>query len=77
MTTPFTTTSSTRQDDLLYIAEIHVGVRWRTLRQRHQAYLPFLTTVFEGQIWNGAGNATTEEGTLGFFGFNAGNGMEW
>jgi hypothetical protein len=73
----FTTTRTTGRDDLLSIAEIQVGIRWQASQNRNLVLRPFLTSAFEGQIWNGAGNATSEEGNLGFFGFTAGGGLNW
>jgi len=77
LTNSFTTTRVTSRDDLLSIAEIQVGVRWQARSYRGRILTPFLTTAFEGQIWNGAGNASSEEGNLGFFGFNSGFGVNW
>src|SRR5690606_9027371 len=75
LVTPFNTSRSTSRDDLLSIAEIQVGFQWHS--PYHRVYQPFFTAAMEGQIWNGAGNATSEEGTLGFFGFTTGAGLEW
>jgi hypothetical protein len=33
--------------------------------------------ALEGQFWNGAGNASSEVGNLGFWGFNSGFGVNW
>ena len=73
----FTTTRNTSRDDLLSIAEIQVGVRWQASQNRRRVVKPFLTSAFEGQIWNGAGNATSEDGNLGFVGISAGGGLNW
>ncbi len=73
----FTTTRVTNRDDLLSIAEIQVGLRWQASQNRGRRLIPFVTSAFEGQIWNGAGNASSEEGNLGFFGFTAGAGVNW
>lgn len=77
LTTPFNTSRTTGGDDLLSIGEIQVGFRWQSLGRRGQTYRPFLSAALEGQIWNGAGNATSEDGALGFFGFNTGAGVSW
>ncbi len=75
--TPFNTSRTTNRDDLLSIGEIQLGFRWQSLDKRGQPYRPFLTAALEGQVWNGAGNATSEDGSLGFFGFNTGAGLTW
>jgi hypothetical protein len=77
LTTPFNTSRTTNRDDLLSIGEIQLGFRWQSLAKRGQPYRPFLTAAMEGQIWNGAGSATSEDGSLGFFGFNTGAGLTW
>ena len=74
---PLTTTQTSSRDDLLSIAEIQLGFRWIAAQKRSQSLRPFLSFAMEGQVWNGAGNASSEEGTLGFFGFNSGAGVEW
>jgi hypothetical protein len=73
----FNTTRNTGRDDLLSIAEIQVGIRCQASPHRRRAIKPFVVCAFEGQIWNGAGNATSEEGNLGFFGFTTGCGFNW
>lgn len=73
----FITRSVTSRDDLLSIAEIQYGVRWEGIRTRHRIFVPFLSIALEGQVWNGAGSATSEEGNIGFFGFNTGFGIGW
>ncbi len=73
--TPITTTQTTNRDDLLSIGEIQLGLQWRGWRWR--ALRPFVSTAIEGQVWNGAGNASSETGTLGLFGFNTSLGVDW
>ena len=73
----FTTTSTTGRDDLLSIAEIQLGVRWQAVAHRSRIFLPFFSIAMEGQLWNGAGSAASEDGNLGFFGFNTGAGVGW
>src|SRR5690606_1729620 len=68
-------TRTTSRDDLLSIAEIQVGLQWHS--PYYQVYQPFFTVAMEGQIWNGAGNATSEQGTPGSFGFTSGAGLKW
>jgi hypothetical protein len=75
LTTPFTTTRTTSRDDLLTIAEIQLGLQYHS--NYYNVYQPFFSVALEGQVWNGAGTATSEEGTLGFFGFNTGAGLKW
>ena len=77
LTTPFNTSRTTNRDDLLSIGEIQLGFRWQSLARRGQPYRPFLTAAVEGQTWNGAGSATSEDGSLGFFGFSTGAGLMW
>jgi hypothetical protein len=74
LTTPFTTTSVQSHDDLWSIAELQVGARWTGGRYR-SAWHPFLSAALEGQLWNGAGNASSDTGNLGFLGFNIGTGI--
>lgn len=75
LTTPFTTTRTTSRDDLLTIAEIQLGLQWHS--NYYHVYQPFFSVAMEGQVWDGAGTATSEEGALGFFGFNTGAGVQW
>ncbi len=73
---PATVTRTTNRDDLLSIAEIQFGFGWKA-RRRGGAVLPFVTVAMEGQIWNGAGTASSEDGDLGFFGFTSAFGVDW
>jgi hypothetical protein len=73
----FTTTSTTSRDDVLSIAEVQVGVRWQARPNQYRILIPFFSAAFEGQVWNGAGSATSEDGNLGFLGFNTGFGVGW
>lgn len=75
LTTSFSTTRTTGRDDLLSVGEIQLGFLWQSASRR--LYRPFLSLAMEGQIWNGAGNASSEDGSLGFFGFNSGAGLTW
>lgn len=77
LTAPFSTTRSTNRDDLLSIAEMQLGFRWQGKKLPHRRHIPFATFAMEGQVWNGAGNATSEEGTIGFFGFATSVGFDW
>jgi len=77
--TPFTTRDSTSRDDLLPIGEMQVGIDWRTpltrFVQRDGEF--FCRAALEGQLWQDAGNATSEEGNLGFFGVSLAAGITW
>ena len=77
LTSSFNTTRVSSRSDLLPIGEIQVGLRWQARECRSQPYRPFFTLALEGQVWNGAGSAASEEGDLGFFGFNTGFGLDW
>ncbi len=77
LTTPFETTSTTASDDVLSIGELQVGYRWHAARSHCYAWQPFYSIALEGQIWDGAGNASSQDGRLGFFGFNTAMGVNW
>lgn len=74
LTIPFTTTSSTSRDELMTIGEIELGLRWTGCKRR--CWQPFGSVALEGQTWGDAGNATSEDGSVGFFGFNASFGFK-
>jgi hypothetical protein len=48
-------------------------MEWRSYQCNGGWY--FLRTALEGQVWQGAGSATNEDGDLGFFGLNVALGM--
>jgi hypothetical protein len=73
----FNMTSTTSRDDLLSIAEVQIGMRWQARPNQYQIFIPFFSAALEGQIWNGAGSAASEDGNLGFLGFNTGIGVGW
>ena len=75
LTTPFRTDRVNNRDDILPITEIQVGLQWLPPPRPHYAFQPFFSAALEGQLWSNAGNATTESGDLGFFGFNVGIGF--
>lgn len=77
LTTPFTTTRSTSREDLLSIGEIQVGLNWQGTNRRNRMRTPFFSVALESQVWNGVGNATSEEGSIGFFGLNTSVGFDW
>jgi hypothetical protein len=72
---PFQETATTSRDDVMFVAETRIGVLWgpRVFRQ----WYPFVGLALEGQFWDGAGSATTEEGNLGLFGLNVMLGASW
>lgn len=72
----FTTDRTTNRDDVMSIAEMQLGFRWQGGEPCY-TFRPFLTMAMEGQVWNGAGSAVSEDGTLGFFGFSSQIGLEW
>ena len=69
-----TTTITTNRDDLLPIGEARLGVEWLSLR-RPSGLQWVLSSALEGQIWGNAGNASSEDADLGFYGFNFGLGF--
>lgn len=77
LTSALTTTRTTYRDDLLPVGELQVGFRWEGAPRRGQVFRPLLSLAMEGQVWHGAGNASSEDGALGFYGFNAGAGLNW
>jgi len=76
LTTPFSTSRDTTRDDLLSIGEIQLGVDWRGGRWCN-VWQPFASIALEAQHWNGVGNAVSEDGNLGFFGFSTALGVAW
>lgn len=75
LATPFLTDRVTNRDDFLPITEIQAGLHYLTVRQPHHSLQPFFSAALEGQLWSNAGNATSESGDLGYFGFNLGLGF--
>jgi hypothetical protein len=74
LATPFNTFRVTTRDDVWSIGEVQVGLRWLA-RRTSGGWQPFASGAAEGQIWNGAGSATSEDGDLGFVGFTVGIGV--
>lgn len=77
LTTPITTTVTTASDDVLSICELQLGYRWSPAPAHCGGWQPFYSVAMEGQLWDGAGNASSQDGTLGFFGFNSAIGINW
>ena len=73
--TELTTTRVTNRNDLLPIGEMQVGLQWAP--QGMGVYQPYLHLAMESQIWSGVGNASQEDGNLGFFGFNVALGFDF
>jgi hypothetical protein len=72
-----TTVQTSGRDDLLPIGEMQVGLYWQPHKQPRKVFQPFLTTALEGQVWSGAGNSSSEDGDVGFFGVSFGGGTMW
>lgn len=77
LTTPSRVTQTTASDDILSICELQVGYRWQADPCRCRGVQPFLSIAMEGQLWDGAGNASTQDTAMGFFGFNSAIGLNW
>jgi hypothetical protein len=71
----FATQRITERDDLLPVAEMQVGFQWTP--PTCGVWCPYLHLAMEGQLWNGAGNASSEDGNLGFYGLNLALGLDW
>lgn len=70
-----TTRRTTNRNDLLPIGEIQVGLQ--ALPPCSDIWQPYFHVALEAQHWGGAGNASSEDGSLGFFGFNVALGVSW
>lgn len=75
LTNPFTTTQVTNSSDLLPIGEMQVGVSYTC--SRWEIFQPFVRAALEGQVWHGAGSATSLDGDLGFVGFSGAAGVNF
>ena len=71
----FTTRRNTSRDDLLPISELQFGLQW--MPNSGGMWHPYFHVAFESQLWNGAGNASSEDGNLGFYGLNLAVGLDW
>jgi hypothetical protein len=69
---PFLTRRDTSREDLLPVGELQLGAEWSP---NWSGWQPFVRSALEGQVWDGVGNATSEDGSLGFFGFTLGVGL--
>ena len=69
-----TTTQTTTRDDLLPIGELQCGIQWTP--GCIGVWHPYLHVALEGQVWGGVGDASSEDGNLGFFGFNVALGFD-
>jgi hypothetical protein len=77
LSTPFTTTQRSGREDLLPIGDLQVGLRWNGGEMANTRATPFASLAMEGQYWSGVGNASSELGNLGFFGFAGAAGVNW
>jgi hypothetical protein len=68
-----TTVTRSNRNDVLTAAEVQCGIEW--CKQCCSGKRLFCRTALEGQVWQGAGNATEEDGDLGLFGFHVALGM--
>jgi hypothetical protein len=64
----FFTRRTRSREDLLPVGEMQVGVEWAPARCG--IWQPLVGMALEGQLWQNVGNASSEEGDLGFFGFS-------
>ncbi len=70
-----TTQRRTGRDDVLPIAEMQVGVQ--LLPPSGTVWHPYFHVALESQYWGGVGNASSEDGSMGFFGGNVAIGVCW
>ena len=69
----YVTTRKTSRHDVLPIGEVQMGVDYKTRPLRFGQL--FFRSALEGQLWSGVGNASSEDGDLGFVGLTAGFGL--
>lgn len=62
-----TTVARFNRNDVLTAAEVQVGLEW--CKQCCSGKRLFCRAALEGQVWQGFGSATQEDGDLGLFGF--------
>ena len=70
-----TTTETLIRDDVLPIGELQLGLQWTP--PAYGIWCPYIHFAMEGQVWSGAGNASSEDDNLGFFGFNVALGFDF
>ena len=70
-----TTTESLSRNDLIPIGELQLGVQWTP--PACGALRPYMHVAMESQLWGGAGNASSEDENLGFFGYNIALGFDF
>ncbi|MEM8681483.1 MAG: Lpg1974 family pore-forming outer membrane protein, partial [Planctomycetota bacterium] len=70
-----TTTAITAGDDILPIGEMQLGLQW--LPTTTGCLHPYFHVAMEGQVWGGAGNASSQSGNVGFYGVNFALGFDW
>jgi hypothetical protein len=70
-----TTRRVTTRDDILPNAEIQVGIQFTATQCG--VWHPYFHVALEGQYWGGVGNASSEDGSMGFFGGNIAIGAKW
>ena len=75
LTSPFNTRRANSRDDVFSIGELQLGLEWSPCCLG--CWKPFLRGAFEGQLWSGVGNASSEDGDLGFVGFNVVTGVQF
>lgn len=73
---PFLTTSVASRTEAIPVGDLKLGVDWNPTFALG-ALQPFARLAFETQVWGGAGNATSEEGNLGFLGLSLGGGLAY
>ena len=77
LATPLITSRPSERNDILPIGELQLGLEWIGDDSHHSRWQPFVQGALEGQLWSGAGNASSEDGNLGFVGFNIAAGLRF
>jgi hypothetical protein len=68
----FTMDYSAERDDVLPVGEVQIGADWKGRRGAWGQF--FIRGAFEGQVWWGAGNASSEDAEVGLLGVSIGAG---
>jgi hypothetical protein len=71
--TPFSTLVSRNRNDVMAVGELQLGFEWATYSCNGSRF--YTRCALEGQIWQGAGTPTGEDGDLGLFGLSVALGM--